>query len=238
MDAAARLVAQRGFAATSVDDVIREAGLSGKSHFYHYFRSKEALGYAVLDRQFARFAERGLAVLREPMTDPLVRLALFIDALVGVQVARGCREGSPFGTLAAELADAHDGFRARIADVFGQWTAQLGSLLIEARPQLVTGVDEARVARFVIATLEGAMLVARVARDAAALQGIAYDLKRFIAMHMREPGGYAGTPPGSVPAAAPARPGRTVRRSGEAAERMAGITEGSMVGVTRARRAE
>ena len=175
--------------------MIREAGLSGKSHFYHYFRSKEALGYAVLDRQFERFAERGLAVLREPMIDPLARLALFIDALVGVQVARGCREGSPFGTLAAELADAHDGFRARIADVFERWTAQLGSLLIEARAQLVDGVHTERLARFIIATLEGAMLMARVARDPAALQGIAYDLKRFVSMHMREPGTYAGPPP-------------------------------------------
>jgi TetR/AcrR family transcriptional repressor of nem operon len=206
VDAAARLVAQRGFAATSVDDVIREAGLSGKSHFYHYFRSKEALGYAVLDRQFARFADRGLAVLREPMIDPLVRLALFIDALVGVQVARGCREGSPFGSLAAELADAHDGFRARIADVFEQWTRQLGSLLVEARPQLVAGTDPARVARFVIATLEGAMLVARASRDSAALQGIAYDLKRFVAMHMREPGDYAGAPPGEGDRGAAAAP--------------------------------
>lgn len=195
MDAAARLVAQHGFARTSVDDVIREARLSGKSHFYHYFRSKEQLGYAVLDRQFERFAERGLAVLREPMIDPLTRLALFIDALVGVQVARGCRDGSPFGTLAAELADAHDGFRTRIASIFEQWTTQLGSLLIEARPQLVDGVDEARLARFVIATLEGAMLMARVTRDPDALQGVSYDLKRFVAMHMREPGSYAGPLP-------------------------------------------
>ncbi len=195
MDAAARLVAQHGFARTSVDDVIRESRLSGKSHFYHYFRSKEQLGYAVLDRQFERFAERGLAVLREPMIDPLIRLALFIDALVGVQVARGCRDGSPFGTLAAELADAHDGFRTRIASIFEQWTTQLGSLLIEARPQLVDGVDEARLARFVIATLEGAMLMARVTRDPDALRGVAYDLKRFVAMHMRESGSYAGPLP-------------------------------------------
>lgn len=225
VEAAARLVARHGFAGTSVDDVIREARLSGKSHFYHYFRSKEELGYAVLDRQFERFAERGLAVLREPMIDPLTRLALFIDALVGVQVARGCREGSPFGTLAAELADAHDGFRARIADVFDQWTAQLGSLLLEARAQLVDGVDVARLARFIIATLEGAMLIARVARDPAALQEIAHDLKRFVAMHMREPGMYAGAPPSRAearvahtpPPVAHATPvSRTKRTSGAA----------------------
>src|SRR3712207_5888696 len=84
LDTAARLIAEQGFTQTSVEDVIREARLSGKSHFYHYFRSKEELGYGVLNRQFERFAERGLAILREPMIDPLERLALFIDSLVAL----------------------------------------------------------------------------------------------------------------------------------------------------------
>jgi TetR/AcrR family transcriptional repressor of nem operon len=199
VDAASRLIAQQGYATTSVDDVIREARLSGKSHFYHYFKSKEELGYAVLNRQFERFAEKGLNVLREPMIDPLERLVIFIDSLVALQVSRGFRGGSPFGSLAAEMADAHEGFRARIEVVFERWAAQLQSLFWEARPQLHDDVDAARLARFVIATLEGALLMSRVHRDVAVLEGIAYDLKRFVAMHVREPGALGGAPP-AVPA--------------------------------------
>ena len=187
LDAAANLISQRGYTATSIDDVIRESHLSGKSHFYHYFRSKEELGYEVLNRQFERFAERGLAILREPMIDPVERLGLFIDSLVAVQAARGCRGGSPFGSLAAELADAHEGFRARIDAVFERWAGQLQSLLWEGRAQLRADVDSARLSRFVIATLEGAMLVSRVSRDVAALEGIAQDLKRFVGTHLRDP---------------------------------------------------
>jgi hypothetical protein len=71
--------------------------------------------------------------------------------------------------------------------VFARWSAQLQSLLWEARPQLHDEVDTGRLARFVIATLEGALLVSRVDRDANALRGIAWDLKRFVAMHVREP---------------------------------------------------
>ena len=201
VDAAAHLISQRGYALTSVDDVIKESRLSGKSHFYHYFKSKEELGYAVLNRQFERFAERGLAILREPMIDPLERLVLFIDTLVALQVARGCRVGSPFGSLAAEMADAHEGFRARIDVVFARWAAQIQSLLWEARPQLQDDVDTGRLARFVVATLEGALLVSRVSRDVGALQGIAHDLKRFVAMHVREPAALlgGGLPPAPAP---------------------------------------
>ena len=82
---------RQGFNDTSIDEVIRESGLCGKGHFYHYFKSKEELGYEVLNRQFERFAERGLAILREPMIDPLERLSLFIDATVASQAERGCQ---------------------------------------------------------------------------------------------------------------------------------------------------
>ncbi len=189
LDAAATLISERGFTSTSVADVIKGAKLSGKSHFYHYFKSKEELGYEVLNRQFERFAERGLAILREPMIDPLERLNLFIDAVVALQSERGGRGGSPFGILATELADTHDGFRVRIEAVFERWVSQIRSLLWEARPQLHDDVDAGRLSRFIIAALEGAVLMTRVKRDLSVLEGIAADLKRFIAMHVRDGAG-------------------------------------------------
>lgn len=187
LDAAAVLIGRQGYSATSIDDVIKESRLSGKSHFYHYFRSKEELGFEVLDRQFERFAERGLAILREPMIDPLERLHLFIDSLVAAHAERGCHGGSPFGTLAAEMADAHEGFRLRIAQVFVRWASQIQSLLWEARPQLQDDVDAVRLSRFIIAALEGGLMMSRVKRDIVVMEGIAYDLKRFIGTHVREP---------------------------------------------------
>jgi hypothetical protein len=146
------------------------------------------------------------------MIDPIERLALFIDTLVALQIARGLQGGSPFGSLAAELADTHDGFRERIAVVFERWAAQIRSLLWEARPLLHDDVDTARLSRFIIATLEGALLMARVNRDAAALEGIAYDLKRFVAMHLRDAGPLLG-----------ARPGASAAGSGDAAAGGAGV---------------
>lgn len=195
VDAAARLISAQGYTHTSVEDVITAAGLSGKSHFYHYFRSKEALGYEVLDRQFQRFTERGLAILREPMIEPADRLGLFIDTLVALQRGRagagtGSRgeSGSPFGNLAGELADAHEGFRKRLDEVFEQWAGQLRALLDELSGQLRDGVDTGRLARFIVATLEGGMLMTRVHRDVTVMQGIGEDLKRYVSLQMREGG--------------------------------------------------
>ena len=186
LDAAARVINERGFSHTSVEDLITATGLSGKSHFYHYFPSKEALGMAVIDRQFERFTERGLAILSEPMIEPIDRLTLFIDTLVALQRDREGGSGSPFGNLAGELADAHEGFRQRLDQVFDRWTEQLDALLREVGGQLREGVDTVRLARFIIASLEGGMLMTRVTRDVDVMEGIGEDLKRFIETHLRD----------------------------------------------------
>ncbi|HEX8850423.1 MAG TPA: TetR/AcrR family transcriptional regulator [Gemmatimonadaceae bacterium] len=186
LDAAARLIARQGYKQTSIDDVIKASGLCGKSHFYHHFKSKEQLGQEVLNRSFERFGERGLAILREPLIDPIERLNLFIDSIVVAQAERGCLGSSPFCGVAAEMADAGEGFRTRIDAVFDRWCDQIRSLLEQSDGRLRDGVDAARVARFIIATLEGAVLMTRVSREIKVMQGIADDLKRFIAMNLQE----------------------------------------------------
>lgn len=184
LDSAAELIAERGFNQTSVDEVVRRAGLCGKSHFYHYFKSKEELGLAVLDRGFEKFVEGGLAVMRDPLADPMTRLFLFIDSVVELQAQKGCKGGSVLGGLAAELADTHELFRARIGLVFQRWTDHLQALLWELRPRLREGADTERLARFVIASLEGALMMSRVSREICVMEGVAQDLKQYLAMQV------------------------------------------------------
>ena len=120
------------------------------------------------------------------MIAPLDRLSLFLDTLVALQHERDARNGSLFGNLAGEMADSHEGFRRRLDLVFDSWAGQLQSLLWELRSQLRECVDPARLARFIIAALEGGMLMTRVKRDATVMVGIGEDLKRFIATQLRD----------------------------------------------------
>ena len=184
LDAASEIIAERGYNQTSVDDVIRRAGLCGKSHFYHYFRSKEELGFAVLDRRFEQFATYGLSLLGDLKSDPLERLFRFIDAMVELQAQRQCKGGSVFGGLAAELADGHEGFRERIDSLFQRWSEHTQALLWELKPRLRPDTDSERLARFIIASLEGALLMSRVSREICVMEGIATDLKRFVELQL------------------------------------------------------
>ena len=78
-----------------------------------------------------------------------------------------------------------DRFRLQVAEVFRGWSAQIQALLVEARDRLSEDADPQRLARFIVATLEGATQLSRLKRDATVLSGIALDLKRFIGTHER-----------------------------------------------------
>ena len=54
LDAAVRLIRAKGYAAATVDDLCREAGLT-KGAFFHHFRGKEDLALAAADH-FAQMA--------------------------------------------------------------------------------------------------------------------------------------------------------------------------------------
>jgi AcrR family transcriptional regulator len=72
LDAAVRLFAQKGFAATSTREVVEAARVT-KPMLYYYFDSKEGLCRAALERFRDRFEARLRRVLGEPR-EPLERL--------------------------------------------------------------------------------------------------------------------------------------------------------------------
>jgi len=186
VEAATAVMRRQGFSDTSIDEVIRESGLCGKGHFYHYFKSKEELGYAVLKLQFDSFAELGLTALRDPTVEPIERLMRFIDAVISAQSPSGCTIGTPSGELPTEMASLHEGFKRLVDALFQRWTDQIEALLWEARPKLTEDADTARLARFIVATLAGARFMARVKGDAANGADIGTELKRSVWSYARE----------------------------------------------------
>src|SRR6266571_8141608 len=85
LDAAARLIHLQGYHCTSLDDVLRESGV-GKGNFYYYFKSKEDLGYAIIDRVTQAFLERTLEpILADPLRDPVTQIHSFLDRVLEIQ---------------------------------------------------------------------------------------------------------------------------------------------------------
>src|SRR5712691_10369799 len=129
LDAAAHLIHLQGYHSTSLDDVLRESGV-GKGNFYYYFKSKEELCYAIIDRLVRGFLERTLEpAFVDPDRDPVAQIHGFLDRVLDNLRQRNCVGGCAIGNLASELSDVHEGFRQRLAEIFVRWRSRLTEAL-------------------------------------------------------------------------------------------------------------
>ena len=78
LDATVRLVRTKGYAATRIDDVCAEAGVT-KGSFFHHFKSKEDLALSAL----SYWEENAVALFASApyheIADPLERLLAYVD---------------------------------------------------------------------------------------------------------------------------------------------------------------
>lgn len=186
--AATSLMAIKGYHGTSLDDVLRESGI-GKGSFYHFFRSKEELGHAILDTIVTGFIERTVEpCFSDAQGEPLGQIRCFLDRVVAAQRAHNCVGGCPLGNLASELSDIHEGFRARLAQVFSAWRDRLTLVLREAqrRETLTAACRPEAVAHFLVASLEGAILMTKVTKDIAVMEQCVDELKRYLTIYGSE----------------------------------------------------
>jgi TetR/AcrR family transcriptional repressor of nem operon len=170
---AAEIISRQGFHRSSVDEIIRAAEVC-KGNFYYYFPSKTALGLAVIDAWADEFLELVVRPSLSTHAEPLERLEKFIDATVEAQRQNGYL-GCPLGRLALEMGDLDEAFRERLEIVFDSWCSSLTEVLDEG------GADRpADQARFIMATLEGALLLAKVQVGGEGLDCVAEQLKSVL----------------------------------------------------------
>ena len=184
LDAAGRLIHLRGFHNTSVDDILRESGV-GKGNLYYYFKSKDELGYAALDRTLERIQEELLAKVFTAGVDPWMQLDRFLNYPVDRAQREGCVGGCPLGNLALEMSDVHEGFRTRLSQAFSQVRSKIQETLERARSDgtLRKGTNVARLAHFIIAGFEGAFMLGKLHRDAELVVNVVDELKEHVAQY-------------------------------------------------------
>jgi TetR/AcrR family transcriptional regulator, transcriptional repressor for nem operon len=125
-------VLEGGWSATSIDVVLRECDVP-KGSFYHYFASKEAFGYALLESYQAFFMQRLTKWFVDQPTDGLGQLQAAMDGFLADSIAGieryGYRRGCLVGALGQEVAGLHEGFRAKLLDSLQQWDKTLANAL-------------------------------------------------------------------------------------------------------------
>jgi len=173
----------QGFHRASLEHILAASGVR-KSNFYYHFPSKEALGLAVLEASMAEFVR---AVVQPTLGDttrsPLQRLQAYLMLVARRLEEHGCRRGSLFGNLAAELADEHPLFRERLSRFFAETRRAVAECISEgmARGEIRRDIGAENAARLVMSVTEGAMLLSRTHRDLVELTATTNALLQLLA---------------------------------------------------------
>jgi AcrR family transcriptional regulator len=163
---------------TSLDDVIREAGVS-KSQLYHYFGDRSALLRAVVERN----ADSVLGEL--PPLHSWSAIRAWFDAMVELQLERDARGGCTIGALVSQLAEADEQARMALAEAFARWQAHLAAGLLELQDtgRLARRAKIQELATATLAAIQGGLLLTQTTRDpqqlATALDGAYAHLRSY-----------------------------------------------------------
>lgn len=166
IEAAMELFHRQGFRDTSVDQCLEACHIS-KSNFYYHFDNKEAVGFAALEKWVEGFETHILhKVFQDSSIAPAAKIERFFDKLINLIEKRRGRYGCPFGNMALELSDVHEGFRTRLARFFDQWAETLEACLEEGKREGIWSekLESGKMSHFIIAAVEGAIMLAKTHR--------------------------------------------------------------------------
>jgi TetR/AcrR family transcriptional repressor of nem operon len=168
VERAAELFAERGIAATSVDEVLAAAG-AGKGQFYHYFRSRDELAAAAVGFRCAQVMAGLTAALGG--VSSLAELERSLAGFVAGFEESGM-PGCPIGTLAAEVAGRNEEARLQAATGFDVWERLLAGALerMRQRGELRADARPAVLATGLLASIEGGMVLSQARKDMASLR--------------------------------------------------------------------
>jgi TetR/AcrR family transcriptional regulator, lmrAB and yxaGH operons repressor len=164
IDNAAILFRRQGYAATGLNQILDEAGVKPGSMYHHFPQGKQQLAAAVVETAGAAIEQllRRLLATDRPTADIVDRwIDLLVAGLAGDQ-----RDGCPIEPIATESVNASPLVRAASARAFKGWCVALEDRL---RSDGWSGSDAEPVALAVISLIEGALILSRIAGDAAAL---------------------------------------------------------------------
>lgn len=160
------LIAVNGYNATGIDTILRRASVP-KGSFYHYFRSKEDFGLAVIDQFAGQYELKLGSFFDDASALPLDRIRNYFEHSLAHLTENQFTKGCLIGNLGQELADQNEHFREKLEGIFQSWKKRFSACLAEAQEngQLSTQLHPDVIADFILAAWEGAILRAKVMKS-------------------------------------------------------------------------
>lgn len=182
LDAAMDLFHAKGFQGTSVDEILA-ASCTGKSQFYHYFKSKEDLIHQLLEQIHDIIVQGGL-----PEHQPIKsweELEHWFHRQVALQERYGFNRGCPIATIGNEASEEDQILREDIERIF-QALAQNPERFFTTEKEAGRLVDEASpgcLALYCVSSMQGGFLISKMQQGPAAIQNAIRHTIRYLSSY-------------------------------------------------------
>jgi TetR/AcrR family transcriptional regulator, transcriptional repressor for nem operon len=175
---AAPIFNTRGFAGSSMQDVMEATGLE-KGGLYRHFGSKEELAAEAL-----QYALAGSLRLRTGKLDSVHGAIDELRSVVRrfVEAPSAVAGGCPLMNAAVDADDGNPVLRELARRAFADWRELLSEIVREGvrRGEIQHGTEPRRIANTIIATLEGALMMSRLEKSSLALEDARTSLNGLI----------------------------------------------------------
>lgn len=154
---AARLLATQGYHATGVAQVLEQSESPRGSLYFHFPEGKEQIAEEAI-RQLGRQLGDVLRAKLDKKPDVRSGLGSLLRMFARQLESSAFQLGCPVATVALEAASASPGLRRACDEVFTSWEGYLAERLRRESPRRA---EPERLARSLLAILEGALLLSK-----------------------------------------------------------------------------
>ncbi len=178
--AAMELFRRYGFNNTSISQILQSASIT-KGGFYFHFKSKEELGFAVLEFAKNFWMEKVIAVIKhEP--DVKSRIRRMVEIMTQMnrgEIYHGC---ALLAVLTAEMMETESEFTERIKGIFDEWQKSIVDILEQGKAEGLfrKGMDSKALAFTLIGCCQGTTMMGHLDPKRVNFDLLLHDLERWI----------------------------------------------------------
>jgi TetR/AcrR family transcriptional repressor of nem operon len=166
LEAGAEAIAQKSFASCGLAEILRAAGVP-KGSFYHYFKSKEDFGVALIERAIQEYLEELRPIVGDRKRSPIHRLRAVFELSRDECLAKGPERQCLIPKLALEVSQLSEPVQAAVRSAYEQWSAILAQIVREAQAagEIDRSQDPTRLANLLVMLWEGATIRMQIDRS-------------------------------------------------------------------------
>jgi AcrR family transcriptional regulator len=178
IESARTLFFQQGYSATGIAQVLKHSACNSGS-LYYFFPTKEDLLVAVLEQYKELLHPAVIDPALARASDPVDQLFAVLDGYRKLLESTEFNLGCPIGNLALEVSNSHPQVRRLVVENFEAWRGCIQLLIEQAADRMPEDADPVALSHHVLATMEGAVMLARAYRSFAPFDAAIATLRDF-----------------------------------------------------------